>query len=81
MLNNESEKTITFTEKEIRKLLVPIVMCIEMVNILQETYEFLDAGLMEVEDVVIKIQDALGYVREGEEGEKEIEEIVEKEEN
>lgn len=81
MLNNESEKTITFTEKEIKKLLVPIVMCIEMVNILQETYEFLDAGLMEVEDVVIKIQDALGYVREGEEGEKEIEEIVEKEED
>ncbi len=81
MLNNESEKTITFTEKEIRKLLVPIVMCIEMVNILQETYEFLDTGLMEVEDVVIKIQDALGYVREGEEGEKEIEEIIEKEED
>ena len=81
MQNNESEKTITFTEKEIRKLLVPIVMCIDMVNILQEIYEFLDAGLMEVEDVVIKIQDALGYVREGEEGEKEIEEIVEKEED
>ena len=78
MLNNESEKTITFTEEEIRKLLIPIVVCIEMVNILQETYEFLDAGLMEVEDVVIKIQDALGYVREGEKG---IEEIVEKEEN
>ena len=78
MLNNESEKTITFTEKEIRKLLIPIVVCIEMVDILQETYEFLDAGLMEVEDVVIKIQDALGYVREGEVG---IEEIVEKEED
>ena len=56
-------------------------MCIDMVDILQEIYEFLDAGLMEVEDVVIKIQDALGYVREGEEGEKEIEEIVEKEED
>lgn len=81
MLNNESKKTITFTEEEIRKLLIPIVMCIDMIDILQETYEFLDAGLMEVEDVVIKIQDALGYVREGEEGEKEIEEIVEKEED
>lgn len=76
MQKNKDEKTITLTGEEIAKLLIPIAMCVEVIKTLQMTYEFLDAGLMEIEDVVTKIQDTLGYKREEDE-----EEVVEKEED